>query len=158
MSFGWSAGDISMAIAIIIKTVKALDEANGAANEYRETISFLQNLHDTLDKLLVFSRKEKEDQLENRLQLRNQVEAMKPKVMEFLIYINKRYEDSLGTRQPGAGKKKSYTINCVKGKLEWAVFTSAKVKALKEAVVLNMQNIDRLVQLYVSILEASLSS
>jgi hypothetical protein len=51
MSFGWSASDIAQTLIIIVKTVKALDDATGAPAHYREAVSFLGNLRHTLEPL-----------------------------------------------------------------------------------------------------------
>jgi hypothetical protein len=51
MSFGWSAGDIAAALALLCNVIQALDTADGAANNYREAVSFLQDLKQTLEPL-----------------------------------------------------------------------------------------------------------
>jgi hypothetical protein len=55
MSFGWSAGDIAQTIGLVIKVVKALDNTNGAAADYREAVAFLGHLKHTLAPLQTFS-------------------------------------------------------------------------------------------------------
>jgi hypothetical protein len=55
MSFGWSAGDISQAIVLIVKVVKALDNVEGASKHYREAVTFLESLKHTLEPLQTFT-------------------------------------------------------------------------------------------------------
>jgi hypothetical protein len=49
MSFGWSAGDIASAIALLVKVGKALKNSDGAASEYQDTVEFLKSLVKTLE-------------------------------------------------------------------------------------------------------------
>jgi hypothetical protein len=51
MSFGWSARDIEQALSLLVKLVRALDGADGAASEYREAMAFLKSLKRTLEPL-----------------------------------------------------------------------------------------------------------
>jgi len=55
MSFGWSAGDIAAAITVAYNLIQALDDADGAASNYREAMSFLGDLKRTLEPLHVFT-------------------------------------------------------------------------------------------------------
>jgi hypothetical protein len=55
MSFGWSASDLASIIGLIVKIAKALDEADGAAADYRETAKFLRSLKHTLEPLQTFT-------------------------------------------------------------------------------------------------------
>jgi hypothetical protein len=55
MSFGWSAGDIAQDVAFIIKVVKAVDSAGGAAGHYRGAPAFLESLKHTPEPLQTFT-------------------------------------------------------------------------------------------------------
>jgi hypothetical protein len=55
MSFGWSAGDIAAAITLAYNLIQALDTCDGAAGDYREAVSFLQDLKRTLEPLQAFT-------------------------------------------------------------------------------------------------------
>ena len=50
-SFGWSAGDLALAIKIIYEVGNALKDTGGASSDYQETVAFLQFLATTLDRL-----------------------------------------------------------------------------------------------------------
>ena len=47
MSFGWSAGDIATALTLLYSIIEALDDVNGAADNYREAMGFLRDLKRT---------------------------------------------------------------------------------------------------------------
>jgi hypothetical protein len=49
--FGWSAGDIATAIRAIYKITQAFREAGGASEQYAETVTFLEALALTLNRL-----------------------------------------------------------------------------------------------------------
>ena len=55
MSFGWSAGDITVAIKLVHGIYKVLDSCDGAASEYREAVAFLKELTQTLEPLKTFA-------------------------------------------------------------------------------------------------------
>ncbi|KAF4632161.1 hypothetical protein G7Y89_g5964 [Cudoniella acicularis] len=55
MSFGWPAGDLATEITIVYNLVEALDSCDGAANDYREAVAFLQDLKRTLEPLQTFT-------------------------------------------------------------------------------------------------------
>jgi len=137
MSFGWSAGDIATAISVVVKICKALDDTYGASSEYRDITVFLENLKCTLDKLLKISEN---PELENAVQLKEQVDMMRPKVTNFLNLIDKKYGHNLG-------HDSTRRFRAVAGKLEWAAVTSTKAKELRSSIGSNMQTIDRLIQL-----------
>lgn len=44
MSFGWSAGDIAVAIQLVTKIVRALNDAQGSGEDYRRTSSYLASV------------------------------------------------------------------------------------------------------------------
>lgn len=41
-SFGWSAGDLALAIKIIYEVGNALKDTGGTSSDYQETVAFLQ--------------------------------------------------------------------------------------------------------------------
>jgi len=108
MSFGWSAGDIATAISVIVKICKALDDTFGACSEYRDITLFLGNLKCTLDKLYKISEN---TELEGAVQLKEQVDILRPRVEDFLDMIEKKYGLNLG-------KGSTRRFRAVAGKLE----------------------------------------
>jgi hypothetical protein len=48
MTFGWSAGDIAVALKLLFNLVEALDSADGASRNYREAVGFLKDLTRTV--------------------------------------------------------------------------------------------------------------
>ena len=120
-----------------MKICKALDDTFGASSEYRDITLFLGNLKCTLDKLLKISENA---ELENAVQLKEQVDIMRPRVENFLTLIEKKYGQNLG-------QNSTRRFRAVAGKLEWAAVTSTKAKELRDSIGSNMQTIDRLIQL-----------
>ena len=94
MSFGWSAGDVASAVAILIKVGKSLKNSDGAAKEYQDTAEFIQNLVKTLEGLKVFL--EKNPEIECKDNLVEQADAMKHALEAFKKKIEK-YDLSLGS-------------------------------------------------------------
>jgi hypothetical protein len=95
MSFGWSAGDIAQAIAIVVKIAKALDDASGAAANYREAVAFLKGLKRTLEPLHTFTTLDAHPSYLEEIQ--QHVANIKHPIENFLSIVTK-YEPSLGTK------------------------------------------------------------
>jgi hypothetical protein len=135
MSFGWSAGDIAQAIVVIVKVVKALDDANGARDDFRKEITFLEGVKRTLQHLHFFTKLGKYPAYGD--EIRRNVERIRSPLEKFLALINK-YEPSLGhTAAPGW-----YRNMC--GKLMWE-YSDAR-KALKGEIKDNLDALNRLLQ------------
>ncbi|KAF7896237.1 hypothetical protein EAF00_006251 [Botryotinia globosa] len=94
MSFGWSAGDIAQAVSLIVKVVKALDDASGAPDEYRKMAVFLENVNLTLKNLHVFATLGVYTSYGD--ETRRQIENIRPPLERF-IKIMKNYEPHLGS-------------------------------------------------------------
>ncbi|KAF7940654.1 uncharacterized protein EAE97_006840 [Botrytis byssoidea] len=94
MSFGWSAGDIAQAISLIVKVVKALDDASGAPDEYRKMAVFLENVNLTLKNMHVFATLGVYPSYGD--EIRRQIENIRPP-LELFIKIMKNYEPHLGS-------------------------------------------------------------
>lgn len=59
--FGWSAGDIAIAIKVLVQVGKAFHSTTGAAAKYNEAIRFLQSLRTTLDHVANYARSNEDD-------------------------------------------------------------------------------------------------
>jgi hypothetical protein len=137
MSFGWSAGDIAVAVRIVYNVYDALDSCNGATKEYRETVSFAKELTRTLEPLKTFTAWKVRPTYEKEIQ--EQVEFIKGPIQEFLETITK-YEPSLGHKAKG-GRHRN-----IIAKMDWHMFTSKKVLALKQNIKHHMRILDTLMQ------------
>ncbi|KAM3070175.1 hypothetical protein ACMFMF_008528 [Clarireedia jacksonii] len=137
MSFGWSAGDIACAIQVVYNLVQALDDASGAANDYREAVLFLKTLLRTIEPLGSLALwniypdygrdiKEQVDHIQEPLKI------FCAKVVE--------YESSLGATAK-AGRHRH-----VPRKIQWYIFMSKKVLKLKGKIESHMRLIDTLMQ------------
>jgi hypothetical protein len=133
MSFGWSAGDIAQAITVIVKVVRALDDAEGAPGDYRKAITFLEGVKRTLHQLHFFTKLGKYPAYGDEIQ--RHVEQIKGPLEKFLALINK-YEPSLGrTAAPGRGHN-------MYRKLRWEY--SNAPKALKREIKDSLEELNRL--------------
>ncbi|KAF7939693.1 hypothetical protein EAE99_001498 [Botrytis elliptica] len=94
MSFGWSAGDIAQAISLIVKVLKALDDASGAPDEYRKMAVFLENVNLTLKNLHVFATLGVYPSYGD--EIRRQIQNIRPPLERF-IKIMKNFEPHLGS-------------------------------------------------------------
>lgn len=57
MAFGWSVGDIVMAIKLVAKVSKAFKDGSGTVAEHEKCVAFLDNLKITLDALKEYIEK-----------------------------------------------------------------------------------------------------
>jgi hypothetical protein len=137
MSFGWSVGDIATAIAVIYNLVEALDSCDGSAGEYRDTVSFLQDLKLSLEPLQSFTAWNAYPAYGR--EITKHVNSIKDPVKEFIDSILK-YEPSLGT------KAKDGRHRHILRKVEWRIFMSKKVKVLRKKISSHMRIIDTLMQ------------
>ncbi|CZR55057.1 uncharacterized protein PAC_04943 [Phialocephala subalpina] len=135
MSFGWSANDISQAIGLVIKVVKALDSANGAAADYREAVGFLRSLKRTLEPLQTFAGLELYPTYGE--EIRQHVEKIQGPISKFLASAAK-FEPQLGSSaKPGRHRG-------LKKKLEWrgdlrTAFTDVLDPRLVELLQLHLE-------------------
>ena len=137
MSFGWSAGDIATAIALIVKVVQALDSAGGASAEYREAVAFLQDLRRTLEPLHTFTALNAYPAYGESI--RKKVQDIKDPVEEFLGIVRK-YEPALGVKA-----RKGHHRNICE-KLEWRFSVSKELENLRKKVADHLVVIDKLLQ------------
>jgi len=55
-AFGWSVGDLVLAIRFVVKTGQALKDTGGASDDYQESVDFLHGVEATLENLEVVAR------------------------------------------------------------------------------------------------------
>ena len=138
MSFRWSAGDIATAIAVTYNLIQALDDAHGAAKDYREAVAFLEGLRRDLEPLQtstdwnaypVYGR-----------EIGQQVEFIKQPISEFLESVLK-YKSSLGIDAQRCWRRRLPTVA---RKLQWHIFMTKKVLSLKAKIESHMRILDSL--------------
>jgi hypothetical protein len=122
MSFGWSAGDIAQAVVFIVKIVEALDDAHGAAGNYREAVTFLRSVKHTLEPLQTFTSLNAYPTYGD--EIRKHVEIIKGPIETFLATAAK-FEDCLG---PNA---RSGHHRHIPKKLRWRFVDSKAVDKLR---------------------------
>ncbi|KAI0451866.1 hypothetical protein F5B21DRAFT_485364 [Xylaria acuta] len=137
MSFGWSAGDIATAVTVVYNLIQALDSCDGAAGDYRETVSFLQDLKRTLEPLQTFTAWNAYPTYGR--DIGEHVGHIKGPVEQFLS-ATRRYEPGLGARAQDGHHRH------VVRKLQWHIFMSKKVLGLKKKIESHMRIIDTLMQ------------
>jgi len=137
MSFGWSAGDVAAALKLAHSLYKALDSCDGAAREYREAVSFLKELIQTLESLKTFAAwgayplhwKEISDRVSF---IREPVESLLGDIASL--------EPSLGW----AAKKGHHRH--ILPKLNWQLRISKRVLGLRNQIESHMRILDSLLQ------------
>ena len=137
MSFGWSAGDIAQAITLIVKVVKALDSADGAASDYREATTFLQGLKHTLEPLQTFVALGAYPAYKDEIRIH--VESIREPVESFLASVAK-FDQSLG---PNA---KSGHHRHISSKLQWRFVQSKAVEKLRSKIDKHLKVLETLLQ------------
>jgi hypothetical protein len=126
MSFGWSVGDIALAVKAIVKVGKAVRESGGAASEYQDAVSFLTSIEKTLRGLETLLREN--PNLKWEAELVEQGNNLRDAVTKFKDKIEK-YEQSLGE---DTERKKARRVP---REIQFAVFVSDQVKELRVQVM-----------------------
>ncbi|KAH7136742.1 hypothetical protein B0J13DRAFT_80496 [Dactylonectria estremocensis] len=137
MSFGWSAGDIAAAITLVYNVAKALDDCDGASEDYREAMAFLQGLNRSLEPLQAFTAWKAYPEYGE--QISKQVEYIRDSINKFRDEVLK-LEPSLGEKS-----RKGYYRH-IPQKLKWHVLKSGKILRLKKKIASHMRVIDTLMQ------------
>lgn len=139
MSFGWSAGDIVSAITLLLKIGAALQDAGGASSEYRDAVGFLKTLQTTLEHLKAFSSTPVEFyKAEN---LRQQCDHIQAPLKAFLDDVTSKFDAAMGQ---SCGRKKFLTAP---RKIQWALYTSKKIKRLQERIIVPIGAVNMLLGL-----------
>lgn len=136
MSFGWSAGDIATAVTLLYNIIEALDDVDGAAENYREAMGFLRDLKRTLEPLQTLTAWNAYPTYAN--EIAKQVQYIRGPVDEFLNTAVE-YELSLGA------KAKKGLYRHVGKKLQWYLLKENKVSALKNKIGDHMRILDTLI-------------
>lgn len=126
MSFGWSAGDIVAALQLLHKVSTALRSTGGASSSYQETTSFLSILTSTLQHLQTLQTLPLDPELAKNLKLL--CEEVQGPIETFCEYIRESFERDLGE---GTTRLRVLTT---KRKIQWALSTEKKAKALRERI------------------------
>lgn len=133
MSFGWSAGDIAAAIKIIIDVAQALDDASGAAADYRRISNFLNSLVATLKTLEALS----DIPAAATISLSNKIKEIQEPVIDFLSEIEK-YKAKLGL--PSTGRLSS--LRHMKTKLQYKYGPMKEAQKLQTQIGSQLQVLD----------------
>jgi hypothetical protein len=137
MSFGWSAGDIFAAVRFILQVASALDEVDGAANDFREASSFLKTLSAALTPLEAFTALDSKPAYKNDIE--REVGAIKGPIEKFIEDV-KDMQKSLGVPQEGHFRH----LRNIPSKLKWHFFTSKKALSLQKGVENHLKVIEML--------------
>ena len=130
--FGFSAGDIAIAIQLLSKVYKSLKDTSGAASEYREVSRFLQGLILTLQHLQKIELVCSDPSLVKAIQALSTT-ALQP-ILQFVEEIQK-YNSAMETPLPSRRCMSAYR------KANWVICVSKKVDKLKAAITAEMQPI-----------------
>jgi len=135
MSFGWSVGDIATAISLIAKLAQALDDAEGAAAEYREAVVFLVHLKRTLEPLRTFTALGAYPAYGD--EIKEYVECIQGPINKCLAVAGK-FDKGLN------GQSKQGRHRNVGAKLQWRFQASKKVEKLRKEIDGHMRGLDSL--------------
>ncbi|KAK4465439.1 hypothetical protein QBC42DRAFT_12890 [Cladorrhinum samala] len=137
-AFGFSAGDFVSAIKLIKHAGKALKDAGGAAEDYRNFKKGLSSLHTGLTQLQLSPLHESSP---FALSTKEQIKVTLVSISEFLTLIAK-FDAKLGREAPtewyqGAGRK-----------VQWAVIYAKRVEELRAKVGLHLQSLILMLQAF----------
>jgi hypothetical protein len=124
-------------LTLLFNLVKALDSADGAADNYRESVGFLQDLVRTIGGLSTLTALKAYPAYGG--EITQQVAFIRDPVEEFVKAV-KKSEPSLG-KTAACGHHRH-----VWKKLQWYVVKEKKVLALKGKIERHMRIIDTLIQ------------
>lgn len=93
VGFGWSAGDIAIAIRVLVKVGKAFKSAGGAAEQYNEAVAYLKSLRATLDHLARYAQTKNDDFYAESIA--KQLDSIEQPWRAFATFLA-RFETSLG--------------------------------------------------------------
>ncbi|KAF7862567.1 hypothetical protein EAF04_007440 [Stromatinia cepivora] len=127
--FGWSAGDLVAAISVVMKVCKALKDAGGAKEDYRESVAFLESLSVTLEVLHKYyeanlNQKDLSDVKAQILLIQDPIDA-------FTKNVKLKYGFELGT-QPGIGYRTA--VKGVSKKIKWALWMHKESERLNSRI------------------------
>lgn len=137
MSFGWSVGDIAAAVKLLYKVINALDDADGAADNYRESVGFLRDLMRTIHALSTLPSLNTYPSYTDEIE--QQVNFIKEPVEHFIATVRKKYEASLGETTLRGHHRHVYK------KLQWHFAKENEVLVLRDKISRHMRIIDSLV-------------
>lgn len=126
MSFGWSIGDLVAALGLLNQARVALSDAGGASARFREEVAFLKNMIATLEHLDVLPSGDLDPVLLADLQ--QHCRQIRGPLQDFLKDIQDRFVSRLGYKTSWSNAASAPR------KLQWALSTSKKVKALRESI------------------------
>jgi hypothetical protein len=104
MSFGWSAGDVVLAVQLACKVSKALQEADGSRAQYQSAVVFLKGVENTVTG--IERLRQTNPNLSLTVEIKEQAENLKNGVHKFKEKIAS-YDPSLG-ENPSTAKAKQY--------------------------------------------------
>jgi hypothetical protein len=133
--FGFSAGDIAMALKLVGQVAGALKETGGAASDYRECLQYLEGLLLTLQHIQKLDTQCADPSLANAV--RALTAAAEHPVREFVGEMSK-YGTAMG---PGGSPLKVGLR-----KAEWAVVAAKKAEKLRARIVAQMQPVHLLME------------
>lgn len=137
--FGFSAGDIVLAIEVFMKIVQALNETNGAASEYQDTMQFLQCLCIVLQYLQDINISTLDPMVRQAVQ--TLANAMERPLRTFITEIQK-HEPSVERSSTNASK----ALRAGLRKIKWSLFISEKVDRLRNQVSAEVKTLQLLLQ------------
>ncbi|OCL07816.1 hypothetical protein AOQ84DRAFT_377343 [Glonium stellatum] len=135
--FGFSAGDIVIAIQLLIKIYKSLKEAGGAASEYHDVSRFLRGLILTLQHLQEMELICGDPSLVKAIQALSAT-ALQP-IFQFVEEIQK-YSSAME-----ASPLSHYSMATYR-KVGWALRVSKKIEKLRVKILAEMQPIHLLIE------------
>ena len=105
--FGFSAGDIAMAIQILWRIMKAFDRAKGAKKQYALSCGFLRQLIPVVKRMEMQLKETQDESLHS--DLAEQFEAISVAYEDFDSYLAKKY-NGLSAKEPIKAKQILLTI------------------------------------------------
>ncbi|KAB8296727.1 hypothetical protein EYC80_002147 [Monilinia laxa] len=123
--FGWSAGDLVSAISVIVEVSKALKDAGGAKEDYRECVAFLESLIVTLQ--LLYKYYEANLNQNELSEVKPQILLIQDPIDAFTKSVKLKYGSELGTKT-GSGTRAA--LKGVSKKILWALWMRKECEKL----------------------------
>ncbi|THV49372.1 hypothetical protein BGAL_0198g00100 [Botrytis galanthina] len=136
-AFGWSVGDLVSAISVVAKVSKALKDVGGAADDYRETVLFLESLNITLTTLHGLYESNVDPSVLSGVQ--SQLELVQKPIDVFTEKVKRKLESVFNSTKKDKGVRT--TLKRTSGQLEWTFWLDKQSQLLNRKILVPLTGI-----------------
>ncbi|KAF7872014.1 uncharacterized protein EAF02_009119 [Botrytis sinoallii] len=136
-AFGWSVGDLVSAISVVAKVSRALKDVGGAADDYRETVLFLESLNITLTTLHGLYESNVDPSILSGVQ--SQLELVQKPIGVFTEKVKRKLDSVFNSTKKDKGVRT--TLKRTSSQLEWAFWLDKQSQVLNRKILVPLTGI-----------------